>query len=100
MEEVCENPKIPERLHKTDRLPDQTFEPSELLFRRFKFRVQYSEWYNGTDVSSSLFPLESEGDSYNREKYSDSYLDVLLNAAHSESNMDYYGVFQIPSKNG
>jgi hypothetical protein len=92
MAEVCSNPKIPKRLHRNNRLPNQTFEPKEILFERFKIRVPFHEWVNNNTVSASIFQFKREGDSFNRELYSLSPLDVLFNIEIDGGDLTDYGV--------
>src|SRR5947209_1929844 len=93
---VCTSLGIPEHLHQDDRLADPTFEPAEVLYRRFLVSGRIEEWLKNNSLSSAVFQIKN--DSFNRSKYSEAN-DVLYNDIVEENGNHYNdsGILQVPS---
>ncbi len=91
----CSKLGIPDHLHQDDRVPDQSFEEGELLYRRFRVLGKVEDWKNDKSLSVAIFEIKN--DSFNRSKYSNPE-DVLYNdnfeadGKHHTSN----GILSLP----
>lgn len=95
MSERCKGLNIPDYLHTNGREPDPHFN-SELIYRWFRGPVEFStDWRDHDHVSSVIFAVKN--DSCNREKYSRTPEDVLINTTGDDRNLSDCGIIQINS---
>jgi hypothetical protein len=69
------------------RTVDEEFN-NEIIYRRFKASADKSEWLNNSQLSSSIFQVNS--DSCNRSKYSEFPEDVLFNIRIEDNGAHYF----------
>jgi hypothetical protein len=63
------------------------------LYSRFRIRLPFEEWKDNNEISASIFQFTKVGDSFNRELYSESPSDVLLNTDIDGGDLSTYGIF-------
>jgi hypothetical protein len=74
MDVECQKREIPTHLHQEDRLPDQSFPPTETLYRRIRPEASFES------IEDRMAIFSTQQMSVNREKYSRAPEDVLYSS--------------------